>query len=74
MRQGSQFLDRSILAAFKCAQDMGRLDVAEHLLRALECLCGGPVEGSAAQDAYRLICDCNEPGPPRQEKSRRRKV
>lgn len=74
MRQGRQPLDRSILAAFKCAQDTGRLDVAEHLLRALECLCGGPVEGSAAQDAYRLICDCSDTGSPRHEKSRRRKV
>lgn len=74
MRQRRQPLDRSILAAFKCAQDTGRLDVAEHLLCALECLCGGPVEGSAAQDAYRLICDCNETGSPQQEPRRGRKV
>ncbi|RFC63822.1 hypothetical protein DY251_20610 [Mesorhizobium denitrificans] len=73
MRQSWPPLDGSILAAFKSAQDSGRLDVAELLLRALECLCGGPVEGSAVQDAYRLICDCSEPEPLQHEKSRRRK-
>lgn len=57
MPQGNQPLDRSILAAFKHAHDAGRLDVAEHLLCALECLCGDDaVEGSAAGDAYRVIC------------------
>lgn len=57
MRQGSQRLDRSILTAFKHAHDVGRLDVAEHLLCALECLCGDDaVEESAAGEAYRVIC------------------
>ena len=73
MRQNRHPLDRSILAAFKCAQDTGRLDVAEHLLRALECICGGPVEGSAAQDAYRLICDCENENPRKHVTSRRRR-
>ena len=31
-------LDSSILAAFKVAHDQGKLEVAEHLLSALECL------------------------------------
>lgn len=63
MRQGSQPLDRSILAAFKQAHDVGRLDVAEHLLCALECLCGDDaVEESAAGEAYRVICcRCEKP-------------
>jgi hypothetical protein len=56
VRQQGQRLDRSILAAFKHANDAGRLDVAEHLLCALECLCGDAVEGSAAGEAYRVIC------------------
>lgn len=56
MPQGSQPLDRSILAAFKHAQDAGRLDVADHLLCALECLCGEALEGNAAGEAYRTIC------------------
>lgn len=73
MRQGRQPLDRSIQAAFKCAQDTGKLDVAEQLLRALECLCGGPVEESAGQDAYRLICDCESGNPRKHMPSRQRR-
>lgn len=56
MCQRSLPIDRSILVAFKDAQEAGRLDVAEHLLCALECLCGGAAEGNAAEDAYRMIC------------------
>lgn len=54
--QASPPLDRSILAAFRTAHDAGRFDVAEHLLCALECLCRGEGEGSAAEEAYRTIC------------------
>ena len=73
MRQPSQPLDRSILAAFKHAHDTGRLDVAEHLLCALECLCGPAVEGSAAGEAYRMIsCGCGrEDGRPETEWTRK---
>jgi len=67
MRQRSQPLDRSILAAFKYAQDAGRLDVAEHLLCALECLCGEAIEGSAAGEAYRMICCGRGDGRPETE-------
>lgn len=58
--QASLPLDRAILAAFQSAHDAGRLDVAEHLLCALECLCGEAGEASAADEAYRIICrDCD---------------
>lgn len=73
MRPGREPLDHAILAAFKSAQDAGRLDVAEHLLRALECLCGGAIEGSAAQQAYRLIGDCAEAVSPRRPQPGKRK-
>ncbi len=53
--QSNPPLDRAILAAFKSAHDAGRLDVAEHLLCALECLCDEAVEASAANEAYRII-------------------
>jgi hypothetical protein len=49
-------LDGSIPAAFKSAHDTGRLDVAEHLLRALECLRNGAEGSGAADEAYRIIC------------------
>lgn len=62
MGQSSRPLDRSILAAFTTAHEAGRLDVAEHLLCALECLCGGAGEGTAAEDAYRIVCDCGRNG------------
>jgi hypothetical protein len=55
MRHSSPPLDRSILTAFKSAHDAGRLDVAEHLLSALECLCN-ETDGSAVDEAYRIIC------------------
>lgn len=54
-------LDRAILAAFTSAHAAGRLDVAEHLLCALECLCNEEGEASVADEAYLIICracDC----------------
>ena len=45
-------LEDRILAAFKRALVEGRLDVAEHLLRALETLQPDPIPGSAVADAY----------------------
>ncbi|RFC65839.1 hypothetical protein DY251_16140 [Mesorhizobium denitrificans] len=53
--QSNPPLDRAILAAFKSAHDAGRLDVAEHLLCALECLCDKGIEASAADEAYLVI-------------------
>jgi|ThiBioDrversion2_2_1062182.scaffolds.fasta_scaffold00641_61 hypothetical protein len=57
-------LGREIVEAFKSAMGSGRPDVAEHLLCALECLCGGP-ESGGVDDAYRFIiagrgCSCPE--------------
>jgi hypothetical protein len=60
-------LESSILAAFKEAQSQERLDVAEHLLRALECLGRRSGRSGAIEQAYRMICDCGsgnaEDGP-----------
>ncbi len=47
-----QSLGDAILAAFKQAHAAKRLDVAEHLLRALEALEGEPRPGSALGEAY----------------------
>ena len=61
MRQCNPPLGRTILMAFAAALEAGRLDVAEHLLRALECLGNEEGEPSAAGEAYRIICrdyDC----------------
>lgn len=61
----SEPLDRAILEAFMIALSAGRLDVAEHLLRALECLGGGPASSGVAE-AYRTMlewpeCSCKRP-------------
>ena len=45
-------LGEKILIAFKQVQAAGRMDVAEHLLRALETLEKEPVPGSPLADAY----------------------
>lgn len=66
MRQCNPPLDRTILAAFASAHEAGRLDVAEHLLCALECLCSEDDEASTADEAYRIICrncDCGTKRP-----------
>ncbi|MEJ6782487.1 hypothetical protein [Aminobacter sp. Piv2-1] len=55
-------LDEAIVAAFRVAISIGQDDVAELLLRALECLCGGPETGGA-DAAYRIILRA-EPGEP----------
>ncbi|MAS15219.1 MAG: hypothetical protein CMH69_18140 [Nitratireductor sp.] len=49
-------LDSSILAAFKVAHDQGKLEVAEHLLSALECLDRTAGRGGVVEKAYRMIC------------------
>lgn len=48
-------LEDQILAAFKRALAEGRLDVAEHLLQALEALQPDPVPGSATAGVYSSI-------------------
>jgi len=47
-------LERRILATLKQAMNDGRLDVADHLLRALEALAPGCAPGSPLGDAYLL--------------------
>lgn len=66
-----QDLDKAILKAFKIANDVGRLDIADHLLKALECLCGDYGRGCLDQ-AYRIVCDGTE-SPPTDRSSRRKK-
>ncbi|KUM28557.1 hypothetical protein AU467_34610 [Mesorhizobium loti] len=61
-------LERQILAAFKLAHDTGRLAVADHLLCALECLCGDACRGTALGEAYRAICSCRPDQPARGER------
>ncbi|MBN9077904.1 MAG: hypothetical protein J0H84_16980 [Rhizobiales bacterium] len=51
-------LEHQILATFKLAYETDQLAVAEHLLCALECLCGEVNRETAADDAYRTICSC----------------
>ena len=48
-------LGDNILAAFKAARERGRLDVAEHLLSALEALESRPRPGSALGRGYLTI-------------------
>ena len=48
-------LEGKILAALKAAFAEGRLDVAEHLVRALEILEPEPSPGSALGQAYAMI-------------------
>jgi hypothetical protein len=45
-------LEEQILAALERALAEGRSDTAEHLLRALEALCGDASPGSPLADAY----------------------
>ena len=70
MRQCDPPLDRTILAAFAAALKVGRHDVAEHLLCALECLRNEDGETRAADEAYRIICrdcDCGTKQPKHRE-------
>ena len=60
-------LEGKILAALKVAFAEGRLDVAEHLVRALEILEPEPSPGSALGQAYAMIVGCQN----KQRRSRR---
>ncbi|MDE2465229.1 MAG: hypothetical protein KGO02_16160 [Alphaproteobacteria bacterium] len=51
-------LEQQILVAFKLAYETGQLAVADHLLCALERLCGEVNRETAVDDAYRTICSC----------------
>lgn len=51
-------LERQILEAFTRAHGEGRLDVAEHLLRALETLQGDRLAGAELNEAYLTVCRC----------------
>ena len=52
MDKRSTQLERRLFAALKCAMAEDRQDVAEHLLCALELLCGGEIEGTTLGKAY----------------------
>ncbi len=51
-------LERQILEAFTRAHGEGRLDVAEHLLRALETLQRDRLAGAELNEAYLTVCRC----------------
>jgi hypothetical protein len=51
-------LEQQILEAFTRAHDKGRLDVAEHLLQALEALQRDGLAGAELGEAYLTICRC----------------
>jgi hypothetical protein len=66
-------LESSILAAFKAAHDQEKLEVAEHLLSALECLDRTAGRGGAVEEAYRMICrhcECEDAGTPKPRSKR----
>jgi hypothetical protein len=57
-------LEEKVLAAVDQALCEQRLDVAEHLLRALEALCGEAVPGSSLVDAYLAVAETSVPRRP----------
>lgn len=59
-RRGSMLEDR-ILIALRQAMADGRIDVADHLLCAIEILATGAVPGSALAEAYRTIAASSAP-------------
>ena len=50
-----------ILIALRQAMAEGRLDVADHLLRAIEILATGPVPGSVLAEAYLAVATSSAP-------------
>ncbi len=58
-------LEDKVLAALGQALRQQRPDVAEHLLRALQALCGDAMPGSPLADAYLLVGRDTTPGQPR---------
>jgi hypothetical protein len=61
----TRHLDDKILAVFKEAYAAGRMDVAEHLMRALESLQSEPHPGDALRQAYIRIGTKRERRRPR---------
>jgi hypothetical protein len=55
MDKPSSQLEHRVFAALECALAEGRLDVAEHLLCALEILCAGKIENTSLNRAYRIL-------------------
>jgi hypothetical protein len=64
MHRPSDNLENQILVAWERAMAEDRPDVAEHLLRALEVLCGGDLAGSALATAYAMLA-ARKPRHPR---------
>ena len=54
-------LEDQILIALRQAMAEGRLDVADHLLRAIEFLAIGPVPGSVLAEAYLAVATSSAP-------------
>ena len=48
-------LEEQVLAALERSLAEGRLEAAEHLLRALEALCGDASPGSVLAEAYLVV-------------------
>ena len=65
MARRRSLLERRTLAAFRQAVDDGRLDVAEHLLHALEVLGPDVAPGSPLADAYLSLGLLGRKVPPR---------
>lgn len=67
MNDNEPELDDLILAAFKRASADGRMDVAEHLLSALETVGGRPIRGEEGEvglrvaEAYGMIATLDRP-------------
>lgn len=53
----SPSLEEQILAALKRALAEGRAEAAEHLLRALEALCGDASPGTLLANAYLTVAE-----------------
>ncbi|SDD48433.1 hypothetical protein [Belnapia rosea] len=55
-------LEEQVLAALERALAEGQLEAAEHLLRALEALCGDALPGSVLANAYLAVARDLAPG------------
>lgn len=59
----SESLEDRILAALELALEEGQAEAAEHLLCALEALCGDAPPGSPLADAYLMAIGKRAPRP-----------
>jgi hypothetical protein len=62
MRQRAS-LEEQVLAVLKRALTEGRVEAAEHLLRAVETLCGDACPGSARASAYVALAEATFRAP-----------